>query len=344
MLTKVKLLLVVPRRIISALTYEALEEINSLDQVETVWNHNKTPMIETEIYEDLNDQNKYLVAHAPEYDYGPEFFTTWCHNLGIECGEFMTGSKYNTFKDRCFLCDAGGHRVAEKVLSSLEFNIQTSIFHDMIIMESTHFFTKVELGCMIKGMLMINPKEHILSAAAINDNLIAEYEQMKKDVEVLLKRTYGDKPVIFFEHGSNPSGISSHQRSIVHAHTHVAWGVPFPEKYLKMVSLKPISDIRKLRGIKYMSYQEGSTGQLLAVSDPEVYVQRQYPRQVIAELSHIPNQLSNWRVSPFEKEMAETLSDFYLSLMEQDFPERILQQTEAFIKAFPYRIDIQELL
>ena len=47
--------------------------------------------------------------------------------------------------------------------------------------------------------------------------------------------------MLFFEHGSSPDGISSHKRSIVHAHTHVAWGVEFQKNTKKWFCLKPSS-------------------------------------------------------------------------------------------------------
>ena len=43
-----------------------------------------------------------------------------------------------------------------------------------------------------------------------------------EDVELLLKGTFGKSiPVTFWEHGSGPSGLTSHKKSIVHAHLHV---------------------------------------------------------------------------------------------------------------------------
>ena len=53
-----------------------------------------------------------------------------------------------------------------------------------------------------------------------------------------------------------------------------------------------------------MSYQEGTKGQFMAVSDPEVYVQRQYPRQVICEmLGFTDHNLYNWRNEKFTGNM-----------------------------------------
>ena len=156
--------------------------------------------------------------------------------------------------------------------------------NDMIIYESENFYIKIEYGCLKRGMVMICPKFHVLSVANIPDKYMEEYVQVMRDIEYLLKGIYGEAPVIFFEHGSASNGIATHKSSVVHAHTHVAWGVPFEKKYLDMVCLKPARDIRDFKDRKYMSYQEGTDGQLLVVADSQVYIQRQYPRQVIGDM------------------------------------------------------------
>lgn len=186
---------------------------------------------------------------------------------------------------------------------------------------------------------MISPKKHILSAAQIPDNQIEEYVQAKHDVEFLLKGALGDKPVIFFEHGSAPDGFSTHQRAIVHAHVHVAWGVKFTQKYLDMVCLQP-TDIKELATKKYLSYQEGADGEFLAVYDPEVYVQRQYPRQVMGELLGVENEKTNWRNEAFEENFWITFDRWFAFLTDNwdKLPERIKKATESFCEGYALRV------
>jgi hypothetical protein len=102
-----------------------------------------------------------------------------------------------------------------------------------------------------------------------------------------------------------------------------------------MVCLKPTT-LEKLKGKKYMSYQVGTSGDFLAVSDPNVYVQRQYPRQVIAELVGIPNEKSNWRVEPFIVNMEATFKSWYEFLTNHSFAlcDRIVKNTESFVKGY----------
>ena len=322
--------------------YEAIEVIDDVSRVEDVWRRNKTPAMLKENAQEAILYYPHLML--PSFIFGPEHFISFCHRNGIECGEYCSSEKHNTANDRCFLCEIGQHR--DKTGKSLNplfiFNQRTPEVNDIIIYESENFYVKIEYGCLKKGMVMICPKEHILSAARIPDEQMDEYEQVMKDVEFLLKAVYGDEPVIFFEHGSDPSGFSSHKRSIVHAHTHVAWGVKFEQKYLDMVCLQEIDSIKELYNTKYFSYQEGTSGKLLAVSDPTVYVQRQYPRQIIGLMLGIPDEKTNWRKEAFMNNIVATFDDIYAYLkVNQDFLcERIVKATDGFVRGYPLRNDV----
>ena len=327
---------------LSDISYEAIEVIEDVSKVEDVWRRNKTPaMLKKHAREAINC---YPHLMLPCIIFGPEHFISFCHKHGIECGEFKSGVKHNTADDSCFLCAIGQHRDrhGNQLTPLFIFNQKTPEVNDVIIYESENFFVKIEYGCLKKGMVMICPKDHILSAARIPDEQMEEYEQVMKDIEFLLKAVYGNQPVIFFEHGSDPSGYSSHKRSIVHAHTHVAWGVPFEQKYLDMVCLKEIHSIQELKDTKYLSYQEGTSGKLLAVSDPSVYVQRQFPRQIIGLMEGIPNEKTNWRKEAFMDNIIATFDDIYAYLkLNQDFLcERITKATDGFVRGYPLRTDI----
>ena len=313
--------------------YEAIEIIEDEGFVENVWQRNKTPLI-TEKMLSKDGRRKYPIVDVPEYIFGPEDFISFCHKSGFECGEYCTQKKYDTSKEDCFLCDMANHMGIKGPLSI--YNQKVKQDWALIIYESENFFVKIEWGCLKKGMLMICPKQHVLSAAMIPEEQLPEYNQVMQDVEFLLKAVYGDEPVIFFEHGSAPSGLSSHQRSVVHAHTHVAWGVKFPQKYLDMVCLKPVSNLRQLSKAKYFSYQEGSGGKLLAVTNPAVYVQRQYPRQVIGLLLGIENEKTNWRKEGFPENVMATYQDIFKYLRDNQkfLSDRIVKATEGFVEGY----------
>lgn len=316
--------------------YEGLKVITDINEVHGVWSCNKTPVMMREFY---TGAANVPVINVPDELRDLNDIRDFCYGNGFECGERIEGQKFDTRKDECFLCRIGNH--SESVA---EFNRTTAKVSDLIIYESEHFFIKIELGCLIPGMIMINPKLHCYSMARLPEELFEEYFEVMHDAEEILEATYGvDKPVIFFEHGSAPTGYSSHAKSIVHAHTHVAVGCEFPQKYLDAVQLQPVKNIKELYKSKYMSYQVGADGELLAVNDPEVYVQRQYPRQVIGLLRGIPNNLCNWRVEPFEENMKLTFDEILKCFNEGRVKNpRIVERTAGFVEGYPMRDDFNE--
>lgn len=342
MLTKKRCVLVIkgykPETARKIFNFEGIEIVHDPREIELTWSYNKTPMMHEDDLDDYT-RKEYFCIDVPRYHIiDPEDFITFCHRLGIECGEYVFNRKIDTSKEHCFLCNISNHGGTR---SATEFNRTIDKLSDTIMYESENYYVKIELGCMTTGMLMICPKKHYLSAAQIPQKNYEEYKEVMRHTEWLLKAIYGDKPVIFFEHGSAPSGMSSHKRSIVHAHTHVAWGVPFDRKYLEAVCVRPVKCESISKNSKYFSYQEGADGQLYLVNNPRVYIQRQYPRQVIGEMLGIPNELTNWRKESFMENVIQTFEDFYKFLTENadSIPETIRTRTMCFVEGYQQGTD-----
>ena len=141
------------------------------------------------------------------------------------------------------------------------------------------------------------------------------------------------------EHGSAPGGITSHKKSIVHAHTHVVVDFKLSPNHKKMVQLQHIEDIRVAKKTHYFSYQEGSDGKLMICMDDNVYVQRQFPRQVMAdELKLAPGQY-NWRVVGFEENVHATLYNIHNYLKTASCSGRIKNRTLGFVLGYAQRED-----
>lgn len=318
--------------------FEGIEIIHDPCEIELIWRYNKTPMMHNEDL-DEDTRNKYFCIDVPKYHMNAQKnFIECCHQHGIECGEYIYNRKIDTSKEHCFMCAIANYGGKD---DATEFNKTTKKIPETIMYESENFYVKIELGCMTKGMLMICPKKHYLSAAQLPEKMFKEYYEVMHHVEWLLKAIYGDKPVIFFEHGSAPSGLSSHERSIVHAHTHVAWGVPFDKKYLEAVCVRPVKCESDYKYSRYFSYQEGADGQLYLVNNSRVYIQRQYPRQVIGEMLGIPNELTNWRRESFMENVIQTFEDFYKFLTENadTIPEIIKTRTTCFVEGYQHGTD-----
>lgn len=316
--------------------FEAIEEIDVREEAEDVWRRNKTPFMKESDVEARNDQS---ILKVQVHLIGKvEAFTEFCYANGFECGEYVTGIKYDTFKERCILCEIAHYKGMKSTMEFYNANVETRM--DCIIYESESFYVVPELGSIKQGYIMIVPKEHVLSVAQFSDKLITEYAEVCEDIEELLKGAYGQyKPVVFFEHGSGPSGITSHKKSIVHAHTHVVVDFILSKKYQDMVCMEPIDDIRDAKETHYFSYQEGSKGQLMIAMKYDVYVQRQYPRQIMAmEYNLAPGQY-NWRKVAFDENVDATLYNLHCYLRYGNPSERIRVRTQGFLKGFAQRED-----
>ena len=192
--------------------FEAIEIIERLSQIQDVWSRNKTPMLSKESVAKLSITS-YQLVEVPEEIIGDiEAFTDFCHNNGFECGEYRTGVIYDTKEEPCIFCQMAKY----KGFSNLEkYNQFVEKPVDCIIYESPSFYVVPELGALKQGFLMIVPKEHILSVAQFPEELMPEYLEVCKDVEEILLKAFNGKSVAFMEHGSGPSGKTSHKKSIV---------------------------------------------------------------------------------------------------------------------------------
>ena len=257
--------------------FEAIEIIERLSQIQDVWSRNKTPMLSKESVAKLSITS-YQLVEVPEEIIGDiEAFTDFCHNNGFECGEYRTGVIYDTKEEPCIFCQMAKY----KGFSNLEkYNQFVEKPVDCIIYESPSFYVVPELGALKQGFLMIVPKEHILSVAQFPEELMPEYLEVCKDVEEILLKAFNGKSVAFMEHGSGPSGKTSHKKSIVHAHTHVVVDFGLKEKYQRMVQMKKCENISDASDVHYFSYQQSTDGQLMFAFNTVVYFHRLFPRLV----------------------------------------------------------------
>ncbi len=348
MITKKRVLMVVQNdiQLNHAKKFEGLKVLDKADlsAIKEVWSNNKTPVIitndddvglDSQIEVFLLD-SKYLTKTYVFKKTNDEFCDK-CREIGFEPGEYITGKKYNTADERCVLCELAMRKGMNKDLTQYNRLVDNEV--DCIIYESENFYVTSELGSLVPGFLMIVPKAHILSVAQFPEEYFPEYSEVCEDVEWILKNTFGEEKVVtFFEHGSGPSGMSAHKKSIVHAHTHVVVGYPIQKKYLDMVKMKPINNISVAAHTHYFSYQEGSKGQLVICMDPEVYVQRQFPRQVIAEQIGLAPGQYNWRNVAFSENVKASLYKIHGSLKESASGS-IRDRTEAFIEGYEKRDD-----
>ena len=338
MITRNKVLLITKSTAVAKFvrSFEAVEEINDVSQISRVWENNKTPVI-------LGAANVNCPAiYLPEEGFvDDKAFIEFSHENGFECGEMITGIKYDSNQERCILCELASLKGMPTTMETYNRVVDKEV--DCIIYSSPHFYVTSELGALKQGYLMIVPKQHILSVAQFYPALMIEYNQVCKDLEYVLKGAYPEASgVTFMEHGSGPSGITSHKQSSVHAHTHVVADFQLSGHHKRMVKLEPIDDITLANKTHYFSYQEGSDGQLTICMDNNVYVQRQFLRQVMAEdLKLAPGQY-NWRKVGFEENVHATLFHVFNYLKNAELPKRIADRTRGFVLGYAKREEHEE--
>lgn len=211
-----------------------------------------------------------------------------------------------------------------------------NVCHHTILYSSTNFFVTCTLGQFINGYLLVIPYSHIMSSAELNESKRNEFITVLEDISYILKMTYNVSNVLVFENGTGNSGIGKAKNSIVHAHTHIVpselnataikaiSGFPFEE-----ISFEQLPNYTKE---SYLLIQKSASSWLIC-QDSNLYIPRQYVRQLLADKYNIPGERWNWRVYHFEDKMNETDKQIMDALKKNwdKLPERIKHRTEKYL-------------
>jgi len=293
---------------------------------------NRVPFVlEKDVEEAYSDD--WRAIPVPE-GFGPEEFIRFANSYYLDPGDYTAGKKYDTSQEGCFLCGIG---CKNSMNDRKYFNVFAESM-DMVIYESRNFIVVSEKGAMKKGFLMICPKEHILSMAQLPSDLVPEYEEVCKDTEEILKATYGfNKNVCFFEHGSAPSHMSAHRKSIMHAHTHVLIDYRLDFRYLQQIQCRQVKELKVASETKYFAYHDGWNGQIYLSMDEKVFFPRQYVRKIIVQEMGLPPEQYDWRVVPFKENIDAQLYNIYQMLQEGRCSRQVLKRTRAFVEGYALR-------
>lgn len=200
--------------------------------------------------------------------------------------------------------------------------------------ESENFVLMANTGHFTPGSLLIIPKQHIMSCAELNADQLAELLEVIEDSKYLLREIYG-MDVLLWENGSGCGGHGKDKSSIVHAHIHMN---PCDMQILKVSTEKGITP-QRINYYDLPNYQEESylliqdyDLQWYIVSNPNLYIPRQYVRQLVAEHIDLPGDLWNWRKYLFLDEVVKTTDTIheYLVSHKDTLPERIKARTKHF--------------
>lgn len=200
--------------------------------------------------------------------------------------------------------------------------------------ETENFVMMANTGHFTPGSLLIIPRKHIMSCAELNKEQLTELLEVIDDCKYLLREIYG-MDTLLWENGSGCGGHGKDKSSIVHAHIHMN---PCDMDVLTVSASKGITP-QKIQYYELPKYQEESylliqdyDLQWYIVSNPDLYIPRQYVRQLVAEHIGLPGDLWNWRKYMFLDEVAKTTDTIreYLISHKSTLPERIVARTKHF--------------
>ena len=168
-----------------------------------------------------------------------------------------------------------------------------------VVLDSESFAAVPSLGPLAEGHLLLCPRPHLPSAAALPQTLHGEYESVKATLAARLTDTYG-APVHVFEHGMAASGGRT-LCTVDHAHVHL---VPLPESLGCLGLTGPewvefdgsIESLTGLtRGSEYVMYAPPQ-GRAVVCVDAAGAFESQFMRRAIARA--LGSNTWDWRTAP----------------------------------------------
>lgn len=213
---------------------------------------------------------------------------------------------------------------------------------EIMVYKSDNFFVFPTRGQFITGYLLIIPFKHVMSIAELDSSIIEEFNDVLDDIMTILKLTYPTRKngILIWENGTGNSGRGKAKDSIVHAHVHIVpssltahkvqerSGFPF-----KKISIQGLSDYGNH---SYLLIKSDSETLWKIVSDPGLYIPRQYIRQLVAEEYGIPGDQWNWREYPFDLVRYLTAQDIHnaLCMHWDELSARIKHNTQILFSNF----------
>lgn len=216
-----------------------------------------------------------------------------------------------------------------KLLAGNPVHEQASLY------ESKNFLVIPGSGAFLDGYIMILPKSHVMSCVELDYEQRMEMLDVIADVKYILRSIY-KKDILVWENGSGLDGKGKPKTSIVHAHIHAC---PSTLNVLETTNATGIS-VYPIKFEDLPNYKENSyllimdyDGNWYISYDSNLYIPRQYVRQLIALEHGINSELWNWRRFPFWDNVEKTGNDF-LTYVKENYGElstRVKKATEKFI-------------
>ena len=176
-----------------------------------------------------------------------------------------------------------------------------------------------------------------MSVAELTKEELYEFKEVLEDTEFLLKISYGRPNILIWENGTGNGGIGKAKDSVVHAHVHLAPSTLTSET-IKIKSgfqfeCITLDDISKYSNHSYLLIREGNPNNWIINNSKELYIPRQYIRQLLAEENNIPGEFWNWRKYPYRESVHKTVKQISYSVNRHwiNFPKRLQERTKFLL-------------
>ena len=182
-----------------------------------------------------------------------------------------------------------------------------------VLIETDRFVAMPSVGALAPGHLLLSPKRHVRSLAALSANEIDEAVEMLERLARRLEISFGG-PVQLFEHGNATCG-STVACSVEHAHLHVLPAVPdlwpappLPLQWTRLPGLTGLAE--RTGGREYVSLRAADGIWRAAVCPSTVHVPSQLLRRHAATLLGRPHEW-NWRTHPAIERLRLTIDGYH---------------------------------
>lgn len=207
------------------------------------------------------------------------------------------------------------------------------------IYRSPNFFVFTTIGQFIPAYLLIIPIEHTMSISQLDKARQEEFLEIVEDIQYILKLAFYSQRFLIWENGTAAGGHGKAKDSLVHAHVHIAASKMTSNSIQKMSGF-PLTKIsfQDLSSYGENSYLliRGEDGMNWWINDnPELYIPRQYVRQLLAE-EHKVSDVWNWRTHPFHEKRIEATNFIHTTLARHwdTLPKRIQDRTQILMSAY----------
>ncbi|RIJ49345.1 HIT domain-containing protein [Maribellus luteus] len=227
--------------------------------------------------------------------------------------KYKKNGEINCKNKKCYLCGQIKGQIDNDLIHILSKKPKY-LYKRTVLYENQYFSLIPSIGPLMVGHILICPRDHFISMAALSDEYFNQLKTFKKEVHEKMTDIFNE-PIHFFEHG-NSKKTKRTLCSTEHAHLHAfpsstqnyiqkTSTIDFEWNY-KNVEIEEIN--RYSKGNEYLYYETSDGDNYLKVINGD-QIESQYLRRLISEING-NSRTWNWKEYPKLNLMDETINRF----------------------------------